>query len=115
MTTAQIRIERRDQVALITLDRPEKLNAWTNQITEMLVLGGEIINDPDFDLLRVRAGSGLGLPKSPGHTTLTRVGGPGSDYRAVSFFDIFIEIELSGRPGTAWAGVGGKGVRASHD
>ncbi len=77
--------------------------------TEMLMLDGQITGDPDFDLLRVRAGSGLGLPPSPGHTTLTRVGAAGSDYRAVSFFDIFFEIELSGRPGTVWAGVGGKG------
>ena len=38
--------------------------------TVMFSMQGQITSDPDFDLLRVTAGNGFGLP-SPGHTTLT--------------------------------------------
>jgi hypothetical protein len=66
--------------------------------TEMVKLQGQLpAGDPDFDLLRIRAGSVYGLP-SPGHTTLTRMGGPGSSWAVDSFFDIFYEIEYVGKP-----------------
>lgn len=74
--------------------------------TEMVSLQGEITGDPDFDLLRFRAGSDFGLP-SPGQTTLTRQGPPGSDWAVDSFFDIAYEIEFIGAPGSQLDGMSG--------
>jgi hypothetical protein len=74
--------------------------------TEMFMLQGQIGGDPDFDLLRVTAGSGFGLP-SPGHTTLTRIGQPGSPYAVDSFFDVFYRIDFIGAPGSQLAGMSG--------
>lgn len=62
--------------------------------------------DPDFDLLRITAGTGFGLP-SPGHTTLTRLGPAGSNWNVDSFFDITYRIDFVGRPGGALAGMSG--------
>ncbi len=64
----------------------------------------QITGDPDFDLLRITAGSGFGLP-SPGHTTLTQVGG--GNWAVDSFFDITYRIDFVGRPGGALAGMSG--------
>lgn len=74
--------------------------------TDMVILQGELFGDPDFDILRVAAGTGFGLP-SPGHTTLTRLGPPGSDFTVDSFFDIEYRIEFQGAPGSALEGFGG--------
>jgi hypothetical protein len=78
--------------------------------TEMVQLQGEIFGDPDFDVLRITVGGGLGtppLPPSPGHTTLTRTGPPGSSFVVDSFFDLTYEIEYVGAPGGALAGLSG--------
>lgn len=70
---------------------------------------GQILGDPDFDLLRITAGNNFGLP-SPGHTTLTRLGPPGSDYQVDSFFDITWRIDFVGAPGGPLAGMSGSTV-----
>jgi len=72
--------------------------------TEMFYLQGQIIGDPDFDLLRITAGSGFGLP-SPGHTTLTQQ--PGGNWAVDSFFDITYRIDFIGTPGSPLAGMSG--------
>jgi hypothetical protein len=73
--------------------------------TDMFRLGGQLPpGDPDFDLLRIRAGTGFGMP-SPGHTTLIRQ--PGGTWAVDSFFDVFYEIEFHGAPGGPFAGMGG--------
>jgi len=59
--------------------------------------------DPDFDLLRVTAGTGFGMP-SPGHTTLTAA--PGG-WAVDSFFDITYRIDFVGSPGGPFAGMSG--------
>ena len=74
--------------------------------TEMVQLQGAIFGDPDFDALTVRVGRNFGLP-SPGHTTLTRLGPPGSDFAVDSFFDIFYEIDFEGSPGGVLGGASG--------
>ena len=56
--------------------------------------------DPDFDLLRITAGSGFGYP-SPGHTTLTLA--PGG-WAVDSFFDISYRIDYIGHPGGPFGG-----------
>lgn len=72
--------------------------------TDMFRQAGQLPpGDPDFDLLRITAGTGFGMP-SPGHTTLTRNGPPGSDYNVDSFFDISYKIEFVGAPGGPLAG-----------
>ncbi|MAE67357.1 MAG: hypothetical protein CMJ18_24110 [Phycisphaeraceae bacterium] len=72
--------------------------------TEMVALQGAIFGDPDFDELRITAGSANGLP-SPGHTTLTRL--PSGDFHVDSFFDITYQIDFQGAPGGALGGLGG--------
>jgi hypothetical protein len=74
--------------------------------TETVSLEGALFGDPDFDFLQIRAGSSFGLP-SPGQTTLTRLGPPGSDFNVDSFFDIAYEIEFQGAPGSVLDGLAG--------
>jgi len=73
---------------------------------ELVDLQGEVLFDPDFDELRFRTGSDLGLPAS-GTTTLTRLGGSGSDFQVDSFFDIAYEIEFVGALGSVLQDMGG--------
>jgi hypothetical protein len=73
---------------------------------EMMMLQGQIIGDPDFDLLRITAGQSFGLP-SPGQTRLTRLGPPGSDFQVDSFFDITYRIDFVGAPGGPLGGMSG--------
>jgi hypothetical protein len=72
--------------------------------TEMFSLSGELFGDPDFDVLRVTAGLGNGLP-SPGETTLTQL--PSGNFNVDSFFDVSYKIEFQGKPGTLLEGFGG--------
>ncbi len=73
--------------------------------TDMFRLQGQLpIGDPDFDLLRITAGSGFGMP-SPGHTTLTQL--PGGNWAVDSFFDITYRIDFVGNPGGPLAGRSG--------
>ncbi len=68
-----------------------------------------LFGDPDFDTLTLRAGTGYGLP-SPGSTTLTRLGGIGTDFEVDSFFDVTYEIDFIGAPGSFIAGLSGTTV-----
>jgi len=75
--------------------------------TDMFGLQGQLPpGDPDFDLLRITAGSAFGLP-SPGHTTLTRLGPAGSPWAVDSFFDITYRIDFVGHPGSPFGGMSG--------
>ena len=71
--------------------------------TNMFMLQGQIIGDPDFDLLRITAGTGFGMP-SPGHTTLTQ---QGPSWDVDSFFDITYRIDFIGAPGSVLGGHSG--------
>jgi hypothetical protein len=75
----------------------------------MVLIQGQLpTGDPDFDLLQITAGAGAGLPlPSPGHTTLTRQGPPGSSWAVDSFFDIFYQINFTGKPGGTLGGYSG--------
>ncbi|HWL94572.1 MAG TPA: hypothetical protein VNT79_13700, partial [Phycisphaerae bacterium] len=72
--------------------------------TQMFAMQGQITGDPDFDLLRITAGNGFGLP-SPGHTTLTQL--PGGQWAVDSFFDITYRIDFIGAPGGPLSGMSG--------
>ncbi|MDO8649172.1 MAG: hypothetical protein Q7R81_05315 [Candidatus Peregrinibacteria bacterium] len=73
--------------------------------TDMFRLQGQLPpGDPDFDLLRITAGTEFGLP-SPGHTTLTRL--PDGNWNVDSFFDITYRIDFVGAPGGPFAGQSG--------
>lgn len=73
--------------------------------TDMTQLQGQLPpGDPDFDLLRITAGTGFGLP-SPGHTTLTQL--PGGNWNVDSFFDITYRIDFVGSPGGPLSGHSG--------
>ncbi|MDX1407885.1 MAG: hypothetical protein R3330_07120, partial [Saprospiraceae bacterium] len=74
--------------------------------TDMFQLQGAIFGDPDFDFLQLTAGTAFGLP-SPGQTTLTRLGPPGSDFQVESFFDIAYQIDFVGAPGSVLDGFSG--------
>ncbi len=71
---------------------------------ELMQLQGQVTGDPDFDLLRVTAGTSFGLP-SPGHMTLTQL--PSGNWAVDSFFDITYRIDFIGAPGGAVAGMSG--------
>ena len=73
--------------------------------TDMTRLQGQLPpGDPDFDLLRIVAGTGNGMP-SPGHTTLTQL--PNGNWNIDSFFDITYRIDFVGAPGGPYAGQSG--------
>jgi hypothetical protein len=73
--------------------------------TDMFGMQGQLpIGDPDFDLLRITAGTGFGMP-SPGHTTLTLQ--PDGNFAVDSFFDIEYRIDFIGAPGGPIAGRSG--------
>ncbi len=72
--------------------------------TEMVQLQGALFGDPDFDVFRITAGSGFGLP-SPGQTTLTRR--DNGTWSVDSFFDITYQIEFVGTPGGQLDGFSG--------
>jgi hypothetical protein len=78
--------------------------------TDMFRLQGQLpIGDPDFDLLRITAGSGFGMP-SPGHTTLVRLPNPPGtpvEWNVDSFFDITYRIDFVGHPGGPLSGRSG--------
>jgi hypothetical protein len=72
--------------------------------TDLFGLQGQLPpGDPDFDLLRITAGTSFGMP-SPGHTTLTQVAG---GWAVDSFFDITYRIDFVGSPGSPFAGMSG--------
>jgi hypothetical protein len=70
---------------------------------DLLRMQGQIIGDPDFDLLRVTAGTDFGTP-SPGVTTLQDLG---ATYNVHSFFDVIYRIDFIGRAGGPFAGMSG--------
>jgi hypothetical protein len=93
------------QVACETHVGPRTLGTSPQSFdTAMYLMQGQIVGDPDFDLLRVTAGTGFGMP-SPGHTTLTRL--TGGDWNVDSFFDITYRIDFVGRPGSVLGGMSG--------
>ncbi len=72
--------------------------------TDMFRFFGQLPpGDPDFDLLRITAGTDFGMP-SPGHTTLSQSGG---NWAVDSFFDITYRIDFVGAPGGPFAGHSG--------
>jgi hypothetical protein len=75
--------------------------------TSLMQMTGQMqlpIGDPDFDLLRITAGTGFGMP-SPGHTTLVQM--PGGTWSVESFFDITYRIDFVGKPGGPLGGMSG--------
>ena len=70
---------------------------------DLYFLQGQVTGDPDFDLLRITAGSGFGQP-SPGHTILGQTGG---GWAVDSFFDIYYRIDFVGKPGSVLSGYSG--------
>ena len=73
-------------------------------LTELMGIQGQLPpGDPDFDLLRITAGSLFGWP-SPGQTVLTQ---SGSDWAVDSFFDITYRIDFVGHSGSPLGGMSG--------
>lgn len=71
--------------------------------TDLFRLQGQIVLDPDFDLLRVTAGTAFGMP-SPGHTIFTQ---NGTGWALDSFFDITYRIDFVGKAGGTFGGMSG--------
>jgi hypothetical protein len=61
------------------------------------------VGDPDFDLIRLVAGTDFGLP-SPGQTTLTQVG---PNWNVESYYDVTYRIDFVGRAGGPFGGMSG--------
>ncbi|MEW5924777.1 MAG: dockerin type I domain-containing protein [Candidatus Zixiibacteriota bacterium] len=71
----------------------------------IISMTGEIVGDPDFDLLRITAGEAHGLP-CPGQVEVKeKVDNP--DWWVESFFDITYRIDFVGAPGSPLAGMSG--------
>jgi hypothetical protein len=60
--------------------------------------------DPDFDLLRLTAGTGFGMP-SPGRATVTR--DHTGEFLMDSFWDLTYRVDFVGAPGGPFAGMSG--------
>ena len=71
--------------------------------TDLYRLQGQITLDPDFDLLRITAGTAFGMP-SPGHTIFTQ---NGTGWTVDSFFDITYRIDFVGKAGGSLGGMSG--------
>lgn len=87
----------------VTDSAPAALGPVQSFATDLAQLQGQIVGDPDFDLLRITAGTAFGLP-SPGHATLTQMGG---NWAIDSFFDITYRIDFVGTPGGPFSGFSG--------
>lgn len=86
---------------------PRALNSTPqNFARDMWAMTGQVFGDPDFNILRITAGTANGLP-SPGQTRLTRLGPIGSNWEVDSFFDVAYEIEFQGAPGSPLDGYSG--------
>jgi len=73
--------------------------------TDLLVMQGLVLpGDPDFDLLRITAGTSFGMP-SNGQTTLTQL--PGGNWNVDSFFDVTYRIDFVGKAGGTFGGMSG--------
>ena len=68
------------------------------------------VGDPDFDLLRLVAGTNFGLP-SPGQTTLTQVG---PNWNVESYYDVQYRIDFVGRAGGPFGGMSGSTTAISR-
>lgn len=83
MSYEQIAVERRDGVALLTLHRPERLNAWTPRMSVELADAVERANqDPEIGaIVLTGAGRGFCAGADMEATFQTRLGGtdPGDD------------------------------------
>ena len=66
---------------------------------------GEIMADPDFDLLRITAGESSGLPSPGGFTVRKQYDNP--DWWVESFFDITYRIDFTGASGSPLDGYAG--------
>ncbi len=91
--------------AVVTATGPrvpfDRVQTFPNQ---MMDLEGELFGDPDFDFLRIEAGTTRGLA-SGGQTTLAERSD--GTYFVDSFFDIEYRIEFAGAPGSVLDGLGG--------
>ena len=68
---------------------------------------GQVVGDPDFDLLRLTAGDGFGLP-SPGTFQAVLAAG---NYSISGYFDLWHRIDFVGSPSGAVAGMSGSTTR----
>jgi hypothetical protein len=84
---------------------PRNVGSSPQNITQdLFMMQGQISGDPDFDLLRITAGTDFGMP-SPGQTTLTDLGG--GNWFVDSFFDITHRFDFVGAPGGPLDGMSG--------
>ncbi len=73
-------------------------------------LQGQITNDVDFDLLRITAGNGFGMP-SPGQTTFTTSSGA---WIVDSYLDITYRVDMIGKIPGIFAGMSGSTTNLSE-
>jgi hypothetical protein len=83
-----------------------------NYTTDLFRMFSQITccGDPDFDLLRLVAGTDFGLP-SPGQTTLTQVG---PNWNVESYYDVTYRIDFVGRAGGTFGGMSGSSTGMSR-
>jgi hypothetical protein len=77
---------------------------------DMRVFQAQTLVDPDFDLLRVSAGTDFGMP-SPGAVQLVS---SGSSWAIASFFDLTWRIDFIGKPTGPFGGRSGSTTRQTR-
>lgn len=97
-----------------TISMPVQVELWTTPASpgdafqvifaEIASIVGTFGDDPDFCTLNVSGGSALGQ-FSPGTITLTRIGGPGTDFTVDGLFDVRCQITYATCPESVIAGL----------
>ncbi len=78
-----------------------------NVNAQVYYLFGQVFGDPDFDLLRISAGYGFGLP-APGQVQVASSGG---GWGVSGYFDLTHRIDFVGKAGGALSGLSGSTTR----
>ncbi|TPW16720.1 MAG: hypothetical protein FD129_645 [bacterium] len=78
-----------------------------NVLGDLERLSGQVLGDPDFDLLRITGGTNFGM-STPGQAQLVTSAG---DWAVSSFFDVFHRIDFVGAPAGSLAGRSGSTTR----
>lgn len=96
-------------VATQTMEFAPRMFGGTPQTgaARVYYLQGQVLSDPDFDLLRITGGDGFGLPAPGAFQVVSTLG----NYSIAGHFDLWHRLDFVGNPGGALAGMSGSTTR----